>query len=49
VKLPFVNAIELVIGCVQNVNDLYDIGTWDLLELMDCCILNLSIHGLDES
>jgi hypothetical protein len=49
VKLDFVNSIEPVIGCVQNVNDLYDIGKWDMLELMDCCMLNLPIHGLDES
>jgi hypothetical protein len=49
VKLDFVNSIEPVIGCVQNVNDLYDIGNWDMLELMDCYMLNLPIHGLDES
>jgi hypothetical protein len=49
VKLPFVDAIEPVIGCMQNVNDLYGIGNWDMLELMDCCMLNLPIHGLDES
>ena len=49
VKLDFVNSIEPVIGCVQNVNDLYDIGNWDMLDLMDGCMLNLPIHGLDES
>ena len=46
----FVYAIEPVIRIVQNIQDLYDIGKWDLLNLMhDWCSTNLPAIGHDES
>ena len=45
----FVYAIEPVIRIVQNIQDLYNIGKWDLLNLMHWCSTNLPAIGHDES
>jgi hypothetical protein len=45
----FVHAIEPVLRIVQNLHDLYDIGKWDLLNLMHWCMTNLPAIGHDES